>query len=436
MRLRTGQAAPVSLDPMAARRKSYKSSASDRLSHAAVHLRTSVPYNRVMAPTPSGREPCQPTPVRAGLTSCSTRTARAGLASCSQISAIALALALAACSRGAAQAARSGPPPAPVQLAAIHPVPIEDASVYLASVQSLSSTLIKPQVAGDIVRIFVKSGDRVQAGTPLVQIDPRAQRAAVSSQDASRAAQEAMAAYARQQFERAKTLLAVGAISQQEFDQARANAEAAERQLSSLNARVQQEQVTLQYYEVRAPAAGIVGDVPVRVGTRVTTDSVLTSVDRNQLLEVYVQVPLDRSRDLKLGLPLQLSDGSTGARVGETTISFISPTVDEQTQSVLVKGRLADGGTLRSLQFVRARVVWKTTSGLVIPVLSVLRINGQPFVFVAENDKGQLVARQRPIRLGEIIGNDYRVMDGLQPDERVVVSGVQRLINGAPIRPA
>jgi RND family efflux transporter MFP subunit len=245
-----------------------------------------------------------------------------------------------------------------------------------------------------------------------------------------------MAAYARQQFERAKTLLAVGAISQQEFDQARANAEAAERQLSSLNARVQQEEVTLQYYEVRAPAAGIVGDVPVRVGTRVTTDSVLTSVDRNQQLEVYVQVPLDRSRDLKLGLPLQLFDGSAGARVCETTISFISPTVDDQTQSVLVKGRLADGGTLRSLQFVRARVVWKTTSGLVIPVLSVLRINGQPFVFVAENDKGQLVARQRPIQLGEIIGNDYRVMDGLQPDERVVVSGVQRLINGAPIRPA
>ena len=318
----------------------------------------------------------------------------------------------------------------------MHPVPIEDASVYLASVQSLSSTPIKPQVAGDIVRIFVKSGDRVEAGTPLMQIDPRAQRAAVSSQDASRAAQEAMAAYARQQFARAKTLLAVGAISQQEFDQAQANTEAAERQLSSLNARVQQEEVTLQYYEVRAPAAGVVCDVPVRVGTRVTTDSVLTSVDRNQMLEVYVQVPLDRSRDLKPGLPLQLFDGSTGAKVGETTISFISPTVDDQTQSVLVKGRLSDGGTLRALQFVRARVVWKTTSGLVIPVLSVLRINGQPFVFVAERDGGQLVARQRPIQVGEIIGNDYRVTDGLQPDDRVVVSGVQRLINGVPIRPA
>jgi RND family efflux transporter MFP subunit len=369
-------------------------------------------------------------PRQAGLKSCSNTTAKVG-----RTLAIAV-IALSGCARGTPPAARSGPPPSPVELAAIRAVPIEDASVYLASLQSLSSTPIKPQVAGDIVQIYVKSGDRVQAGAPLVQIDPRAQRAAVSSQDAARSAQEAMAAYARQQFERAKTLLAVGAISQQEFDQARANVDAAERQLTSLNARVQQEQVNLQYYEVRAPAMGTVGDVPVRVGMRVTTDTVVTSVDRNQDLEVYVQVPLDRGRDLKLGLPLQLSDGATGARVGDTTISYISPTVDDQTQSVLVKGRLAGGGTLRALQFVRVRIVWKSASGLVVPVLSVLRINGQPFVFVAERDSGRLVARQRPIEVGDIIGNDYRVVSGLKPDEQVVVSGVQRLANGAPIRPA
>jgi RND family efflux transporter MFP subunit len=322
-----------------------------------------------------------------------------------------------------------------VQLAAIRPVPIEDASTYLASVQSLSSTPISPQVAGDIMRIYVRSGDRVQAGTPLVQIDPRAQRAAVSSQDAARAAQEALAANARQQFERAKTLLSVGAISQQEFDQAQANAEAAARQLASLNARVQQEQVTLNYYEVRAPAAGIVGDVPVRVGMRVTADTVLTSVDRNQDLEVYVQVPLDRSRQLRTGLPLQIFDGVSGAPVADTTVSFVSPTVDDQTQSVLVKGRLAGAPSLRALQFVRARIVFDTSNGLVVPMLAVLRINGQPFVFVAEQDTGRLVARQRAIQVGEILGNDYRVLGGLQPNEQVVVSGVQRLANGAPIRP-
>jgi multidrug efflux pump subunit AcrA (membrane-fusion protein) len=91
---------------------------------------------------------------------------------------------------------------------------------------------------------------------------------------------------------------------------------------------------------------------------------------------------------------------------------------------------------VRALQFVRARIVWRTTTGLVVPVLAVQRINGQPFVFVAEQDQGHLVARQRPVQVGEIIGNNYRVVDGLQAGERIVVTGVQRLANGAPIRPA
>ncbi len=383
-----------------------------------------------MAPTQAGRQPWPALALQFGRFSV-TRFASTSRAAILLVTV--LALAAAGCNRGQAPA-RSGPPPAPVQLADIRAVPIEDASTYLASVQSLSSTPIKPQVAGDVVRIYVRSGDRVQAGAPLVQIDPSAQRAAVSSQDAARAAQEAVAANARQQFERAKTLLSVGAISQQEFDQARANADAAARQLASLNARVQQEQVTLDYYEVRAPAAGIVGDIPIRVGMRVTTDTTLTSVDRNQDLEVYVQVPLDRSRQLRTGLPLQIFDGVSGARVADTTVTFISPTVDDQTQSVLVKGHITGAANLRALQFVRARIVWDTSHGLVVPVLSVLRINGQPFVFVAADRDGRLVAEQRPVQLGPIVGNDFLVAGGIAPGDRIVVSGVQKLTNGAPIR--
>ena len=313
-------------------------------------------------------------------------------------------------------------------------MPIEDASEYVASIQSLSSTGIKPEVSGEVTRIYVKSGDHVTSGTSLFQIDPRRQQATVSSQDSARAAQEAATNYARQQLERARTLLAAGAISQQEFDQAQANYESARSQLSSLTAQLQEGRVTLQYYEVRAPAEGVVGDIPVRVGTRVSSDTVLTSIDRNQVLEVYVQVPLERSGDLRLGLPLRIVDGA-GNRLAETTVAFVSPTVDDQTQSVLVKGRLT-GGTLRSLQFVRARIVWRNTQGLVVPVLAVTRINGQPFVFVAEQQSGRLVARQRSVQLGPIVGNDYTVVGGLQANERVVVSGIQKLADGVPLKPA
>jgi multidrug efflux pump subunit AcrA (membrane-fusion protein) len=109
--------------------------------------------------------------------------------------------------------------------------------------------------------------------------------------------------------------------------------------------------------------------------------------------------------------------------------------VDDQTQSVLVKGRLPASSGLRSAQFVRARIVWRATQGLTVPLLSIVRVNGQPFVFVAQEKDGRMVAEQRIVQLGDVVGNDVAVTGGLHPNERIVVSGVQKLINGAPIRP-
>ena len=115
-------------------------------------------------------------------------------------------------------------------------------------------------------------------------------------------------------------------------------------------------------------------------------------------------------------------------------MSFVSPQVDNVTQSVLVKAALerVEGGA-RSSQFVRARVIWKAEPGLVIPVTAVSRVSGQFFAFVAEpKDKG-LVARQRPVRLGPILGNDYVVLDGIKPGDRLIVSGAQNLVDGMPV---
>ncbi len=338
-----------------------------------------------------------------------------------------------ACGGGPAAAARIGPPPTLVQVAEIKSSPVEDASEYMATVRSLSSTTVKPEVSGFVTNVLVKSGDQVRPGAALFQIDPSRQAASVSSQDAARAAQDAATTYAKQQLDRARTLFSAGASSQQELDQAEANYQSAEAQLSALKARLRQEQVTLQYYEVRSQAAGTVGDVPIRVGMRVTTDTILTTIDLNQSLEVDVPVPVERSRELGLGLPLQLLDGD-GKVLVATTISFISPRVDDQTQSILVKGRLTGDGRLRSSQLVRGRVVWKTAPAVTIPILSVVRINGQPFVFVAEQKDGKLVAGQRLVRLGQIVGNDVLLLHGAAPGERIVVSGVQKLDDGAPIR--
>ncbi len=333
--------------------------------------------------------------------------------------------------------ARPGPPqqvPATlVQLAVVQPTSIDEASTYVATVQSLSSTSIKPEVSGELTRIQVKSGDRVQRGTSLFEIDPSRQQASVTSQDAARAAQDAATVFAKQQLDRAKTLFAAGAVSQQELDQAQANYDQAQAQLSSLKARLQQERVTLKYYQVVAPGSGTVGDVPIRVGMHVTSDTVLTTIDLNEALEVYVPVSLDRSRDLKLGLPLQILDVQ-GTPLASAQVTFISPRVDDQTQSILVKARLAGDGRLRSSQNVKARIVWRKVEALAIPVLSVVRINGQPFVFVAEEKGGRLVASQRRVGVAQIVDSTIVVTSGLAPGERIVVSGVQKLDNGVPIR--
>jgi RND family efflux transporter MFP subunit len=352
--------------------------------------------------------------------------------------AAAMLIAVAAVGCGGQQAGGpQAPPPTPVKVATVHPAPVADASELVATIKSLSSTTIHPQVDGQITRIYVKSGDRVKAGTPLLQIDPLRQQAAVASQDSARAAQEANVAFAQQQLNRAKELIAVGAISKQELEQAETNLNTARAQLSALSAQVKEQSVTLGYYQVLAPTSGIVGDIPVRVGMRVSPDTLLTTVDQNQDLEVYVSVPLERAPALKRGLPIQIVDGQ-GNKLAETTINYISPTVDDQTQSILVKGNVkgGEGNALRSAQFVRARVIWKTDDGLVVPVVAVIRINGKHFVYVSENKDGKSVARQRPVTLGQIIKDDYTVLGGLKANEQVVISGVQKLIDGAPIAPS
>jgi len=90
---------------------------------------------------------------------------------------------------------------------------------------------------------------------------------------------------------------------------------------------------------------------------------------------------------------------------------------------------------LRTSQFTRARIIWGSRPGLLVPVLAVTRINGQFFAYVAEGTDKSLTAHQRQVRLGEMIGNNYVVLDGIKPGERVITSGTQMLFEGAPVTP-
>jgi RND family efflux transporter MFP subunit len=268
-----------------------------------------------------------------------------------------------------------------------------------------------------------------------MEIDARRQQAAVSSQQAELAAAEAALSFARQQQQRNNELYAAGAISKQQLEQTDTAARTADANLKALNAQVQQQEVQLRFFTITAPTSGVVGDVPVRVGSQVTPQTLLTTIDQNDTLEVNVSVPIEHASSLKVGLPLQVWSSDGSQRIATTTVSFVSPRADDQTQSVLVKASVKNpDGALRAAQYVRARLIWKTAEGLVVPVTAVLRVNGQLFAFVAESAAGgTLTARQRPIKVGPIAGDNYPVLDGLKAGDRIVVSGVQKLADGVPI---
>ena len=323
----------------------------------------------------------------------------------------------------------------PVKMVTIQPAPVKDVSEYVATLRSRHSTTLSPQVEGQITHIFVKSGDRVKAGAALMQIDPLKQAASVVSQEAQHEAKRAAVRYSAQQLERTRQLYSEGVTSKQNLDEAQSGYDTAVAELKALEAQLKEQQVQLQYYKVLAPTDGIVGDIPVHVGDRVATSTVLTTVDSVGALEAYVDVPVERSRSLAMGRKVELTD-SQGTLLAEGRISFISPRVNAEAQTVLVKATVDNSkGTLRTDQFIRARIIWGSQPGITVPVLSVARISGQPFVFVAEGDEKSMVAKQRRVQLGEIVGNDYIVLDGLKAGDRLILSGLQNLADGMAVKP-
>lgn len=327
-------------------------------------------------------------------------------------------------------------PPMPVEMVTLAAKPVEQTSEFVASLKSRRSSTIQPEVEGFITRIAVRSGEKVNKGAVLFEIDSAPEQAALGSLQSMRPLRESDIEFARQQVARNKTLLTAGAISQREVEQFEAQLRAAEAQLKALDEQIRQQRSQLSYYRVTSPLAGTVGDIPVNTGDRVTRATVMTTVNENDLLEIYINVPVQQAPQLKVGLPVRLVDDK-GQVLATNKITFVAPDVDTATQSVLAKVSLVDGrGQFRSDQFARARVVWTTAPGLTVPVTAVTRINAQFFAFVAEKSDKGMTAKQKPVQLGEIVGNDYVVQSGLSVGEQLIVGGLQKIRDGAPVMPA
>jgi RND family efflux transporter MFP subunit len=290
-------------------------------------------------------------------------------------------------------------------------------------------------VDGSLTRILVKSGDHVGAGQVLMTIDPLKQQATVDQQRSTEAQKKATFDYNQHEVERQRQLYEGGVTSKQDYElavQAFENSKA-DWEASTAGRVTQQRQ--LAYYNLTAPFSGVVGDIPVHIGDYVSPQTLLTTVDENAELEAYVYIPTERASDIRMGLAVEIVT-SAGEPIESTKINFVSQQVDSAIQGILVKAPIHKSlDEFRNAQLVKARVVWSTAPAPTVPVLAVTRIGGQSFVYVATQGDNGDIARQRAVSLGDTIGNNYAVTDGLRPGEKVIISGTQFLIDGAPIRP-
>jgi RND family efflux transporter MFP subunit len=340
-------------------------------------------------------------------------------------------LAATGCQRKPAAAAGAGPQGLPVQTVTVAMAPVAQSSEYVATIKSRNSATLQPQVSGPLTAIHVKSGDHVKKGAPLIEIDPRQQQAQVASLRATERQKKALYDYDTIEQDRQQKLFDAGVTSrdtlqqaQQAFENAKADYEAA------VESRKTQEQL-LGYYTIRAPFDGVVGDIPVHVGDYITT----TTVDESNALEAYVYIPTERAAEVRMGLAIDLTDNN-GKLIEKTQVDFISPEVDSTLQGILVKAAVRSAPeTLRNAQIVKAKVIWSTKTMAVVPELAVIRQGEESFVFVMQKQSGMVVAHRTPVVLGDTVGNNYSIVSGLSAGDRVIVTGIQFLVDGMPVIP-
>jgi RND family efflux transporter MFP subunit len=323
----------------------------------------------------------------------------------------------------------------PVQVAPVTLSPVPNADTYVATIKSRRSSTMQPQVNGNLVKIFVKSGDLVKAGQVLMRIDPLKQVATFQSQQGTQAQKKAVYDYTRIELDRQKQLFESGVVSRDAYDQATQAYQNAKGDYESNAALTDTQKQQLAYYDICAPFDGVVGDIPVHLGDYVSPTTLLTTVDENADLEAYIFIPTERASVVRQGLPVEILDNS-GKVLVKSRISFLSPQVDNGLQSILAKAEIPRSAQiLRNQQLVKARVTWSTAPAPVVPVLAVSLIGGQTFVYLASPKGDGYIAHQVPVTLGETLDNTYPVLGGLKPGDKVITSGLQFLQEGAPVKP-
>jgi len=360
---------------------------------------------------------------------------------------LALQLVIAAvtsCSSGKAAA-----PVLPAAVVEVAEVVQRDTPIYSEWVGILDGYVnaqIQPHVAGYIIRQNYKEGSIVKRGEVLFEIDPRPFQAALDQATAQLAQAEAQLGKATLDVERDTPLAKERAIAQSQLDTEVQVQLAARATVRAAKANVDQAELNIEWTNVTSLIGGIAGIAQVQIGNLVGPSSVLTSVSQADPIKVYFTVSEQQFMDFhrrfpteasveeqrkRIPLQLILGDGSVYERTG--TIYFADREVNPATGAIRIAGVFPNpNNLLRPGSYGRVRASVRTQNGaLLVPQKAVTELQGSQQVAVVTSDDKVSI---RVVTVGDQVGGSWIVTGGLKPGERVVVEGLQKLRDGAPVK--
>ena len=314
------------------------------------------------------------------------------------------------------------------------------------TIEGIQDIEIRPKIAGHIVRVLVDEGDFVRAGQPLFQIDATQYKAAVNAAVAQVNVIETNIATQKLTVQNKKTLLDKQIISQYDYDVAVNQLKSLEAQLQQAKAQLTNARDNLSFCTVSSPSAGVVGTIPYRVGSLVSSATaeplttvsnisqmyVYFSMTEKQLLGMTREGSIERAMESMPAVELQMADGTMYSQKG--TVTAISGVIDQNTGAVQIRATfnndghiLRSGGTGAIVMPVHAKDV------VLVPQKATYEIQNKKFVYVVGADN--VVSSREITVLVQNDGTNYVVTSGLKAGDRIVVEGVNQLKNGTKINP-
>lgn len=318
---------------------------------------------------------------------------------------------------------------------------------YPATIKGVQDIEIRPKIAGHITKVLVDEGDFVTAGQPLFLIDAVQYQAAVKSAKAAIAVVKANISTQQLTVNNKKQLLEKKIISQYDYDIAANTLKSYEAQLAQSQAALVEAENNLSYCTVKSPANGVVGTIPYRVGSLVSSSSAEALTTVSNISNVYVYFSMTEKQLLSLtkesggitkamaampAITLVMADGTQYSETGKVTA--ISGVIDQSTGAVQMRATFNNAGhILRSGGTGSVLIPTHSNNAILIPQKSTYEIQNKKFVYVLGSDN---TVSSREIKvLSQNDGTNYVVISGLRAGERIVVDGVNQLKNGQKINP-